>query len=804
MKRMMVAVLLLMIDIVLLTGCNNDKESIMVIPVGNSRQVLSIILNKYSTSILVGGTEQLTADIIPENAGNQNVTWDSSDDSVATVSPDGLVTAVDEGIADITVVTEDGDLEATCEVTVSAVPVAVADVMLNKDETTLVVGNSELLTADIDPNDATNQNVSWISTNESIATVTAGGLVTAIAPGTASITAITEDGLYTDSCVITVNDATIPAEVSSLTASTGDGQIALDWTDPTDADFDHIEITWAPGGTSTVAVPKGNQTYTVLGLSNGTEYTFTVVSVDLYGNKSTGSTVAETPYNIREGLVGEWLFSGNPNDTSGYGHNGTVTGAALSSDRFNNSNKSYYFDGIDDRIDLGTFFTLHTFSISLWVKNTRISTDYSDIIENNHDFTNRWCLQVQPNSTIYDFGGVYSSIQNNQWTHIVLIQNENSYSVYVNGTCVGTNNWVGDDDGNQNLVLGYWYGGTSRWYQGYIDDIRAYNRVLSNAEILALYHEDEWDGNKESYSADGINFKMAYVPGKTFKTGEDDIDTATVSNPYWIGETEVTYELWYAVHAWAIANGYSFANPGREGHDGIVVDPAGAAPTVARYEPVTTINWRDAMVWCNALTEWYNAMNGSSYTCTYYTDESYSVPVREVDNAASVCTEDGCQDKPFIMADVDGNTDMANCNSTGFRLLTSDELELAARYINDADSDGDILDSNEYYPWNYASGASSDISDPAATGLVAWYNANSSSTTHAVAGKDSNALGLYDMSGNVFEFCFGWAPGSYEVLRFARGGSWRDVPGWLQVGTLSTGDPEATDTNAGLRIGKNH
>ncbi len=85
-------------------------------------------------------------------------------------------------------------------------------------------------------------------------------------------------------------------------------------------------------------------------------------------------------------------------------------------------------------------------------------------------------------------------------------------------------------------------------------------------------------GDTETYTADGVSFVMAYVPGgKTFPTGltDDDGTTETVENAYWIGETEVTYELWHKVYTWAKdvargANMYTFANMGREGDDGIV------------------------------------------------------------------------------------------------------------------------------------------------------------------------------------------------------------------------------------------
>ncbi len=69
----------------------------------------------------------------------------------------------------------------------------------------------------------------------------------------------------------------------------------------------------------------------------------------------------------------------------------------------------------------------------------------------------------------------------------------------------------------------------------------------------------------ETFTADGVSFNMIYVPGKSFPTGTDDLGTATVASAYWIGETQVTYELWNKVYTWAIANGYTFANSGHMG-----------------------------------------------------------------------------------------------------------------------------------------------------------------------------------------------------------------------------------------------
>jgi hypothetical protein len=83
-------------------------------------------------------------------------------------------------------------------------------------------------------------------------------------------------------------DTTYPVEVRGLTGKAGNGQVVLTWTDPADSGLASIEITWNPGGTAPLAVPKGTQTKTVTGLTNGTAYTFTVKAVDTAGNKSAG------------------------------------------------------------------------------------------------------------------------------------------------------------------------------------------------------------------------------------------------------------------------------------------------------------------------------------------------------------------------------------------------------------------------------------------------------------------------------------------------------------------------------------
>jgi len=158
---------------------------------------------KASTNLVIGGTETLTAVITPSNASNQNVTWSSSNSGVATIA-NGLVTAKAAGSAIIIVTTVDGGKTAFCTVTVSATAVAVIGVSLNKTSTALAVNSTETLTPTILPSNATNRNVTWSSSNSSVATVV-NGMVIAKTAGTATITVTTADGGKTATCSVTVS-----------------------------------------------------------------------------------------------------------------------------------------------------------------------------------------------------------------------------------------------------------------------------------------------------------------------------------------------------------------------------------------------------------------------------------------------------------------------------------------------------------------------------------------------------------------------------------------------------------------------
>lgn len=151
-----------------------------------------------------GETLQLTATIYPDSATNKTVTWKSSDKTVATVDESGLVTAVGNGTANITATTEDGNYTATCKVTVEIPELTLS---LDKSELTLTqTEEQQKLTATVsDPE----EKVTWLSSDPFVATVARDGTVTAIANGTATITASAGD--KTVSCTVEVALTDTPA-----------------------------------------------------------------------------------------------------------------------------------------------------------------------------------------------------------------------------------------------------------------------------------------------------------------------------------------------------------------------------------------------------------------------------------------------------------------------------------------------------------------------------------------------------------------------------------------------------------------
>ncbi|WP_418919868.1 Ig-like domain-containing protein, partial [Alistipes putredinis] len=271
---------------------DGGKTAACKVTVSNKEiKVTGVKLNKTATSLLVGGNETLVATILPENATNKKVTWKSSNAAVATVDAAGKVTGVKAGEATITVTTDDGGKTATCKVTVSNKEVNVTGVTLNKATLTLIEGASETLTATVAPADATNQKVTWKSSNAAVATVDATGKVTAVKAGEATITVTTEDGAKTATCKVTVKAATVAVtgvtlNKSALTLIAGASETLTATVAPANAT--NKKVTWKSSNAAVATVDAAGKVTAV----KAGEATITVTTED--GAKTAACKVTVT------------------------------------------------------------------------------------------------------------------------------------------------------------------------------------------------------------------------------------------------------------------------------------------------------------------------------------------------------------------------------------------------------------------------------------------------------------------------------------------------------------------------------
>ena len=172
----------------------------------------SITLNKTAITLKATDTETLIATVNPATTTDKTVTWATSDDKVATVDANGKVTAIAVGNATITATC--GSVSATCAVTVSAT--SAASITLNKTAIVLKATQTETLTATVLPATTTVKVIEWSTSDAKVATIDANGKVTAVAVGTATITATC--GSVSATCAVTV-EAT-PAESVEINVST--------------------------------------------------------------------------------------------------------------------------------------------------------------------------------------------------------------------------------------------------------------------------------------------------------------------------------------------------------------------------------------------------------------------------------------------------------------------------------------------------------------------------------------------------------------------------------------------------------
>ena len=245
-------------------------------------------------------TAQLTAEVTPSYADNKRVTWQSSDEKVATVDENGKVTAVGNGTATITATSVSGSYTATVSVTVK-IPVEIQKLTIEAEKETLTkIGESTELKVKIEPENADLQKLIWKSDNEKVVTTDENGKVTAVGNGTAEITVTTEDGKITASIMITVkvpdeptiNKTTGFRRLRARSVKQTKTSVTLQWNIIKDADGYFIYGNRCNTGTKSykyrkLATITGGDisTWTQKDLKKGTYYKYVVKAYRLVNGK---------------------------------------------------------------------------------------------------------------------------------------------------------------------------------------------------------------------------------------------------------------------------------------------------------------------------------------------------------------------------------------------------------------------------------------------------------------------------------------------------------------------------------------
>lgn len=198
-------------------------------------------------------------------------------------------------------------------------------------------------------------------------------------------------------------------------------------------------------------------------------------------------------------LIAFYPFNGNANDSSGYGHHGTVNGATLAADRHGNPNRAYEFDGVNDVISIPHSSILNAdseLSVSVWVKPASFPSSGSAMILGKSNYSNKtnYLLRIKPNGYLqFEYKTFANTSDNplhlNQWNHIVVTASSTDVKkVYVNNV-LATHTTANSPYGlvTNTLTIGA-AGYSSEYYKGSIDDLRIYKTELMVSDVNHLFN----------------------------------------------------------------------------------------------------------------------------------------------------------------------------------------------------------------------------------------------------------------------------------------------------------------------------
>lgn len=239
---------------------------------------------------------------------------------------------------------------------------------------------------------------------------------------------------------------------------------------------------------------------------------------------------------IRDGLIGYWPLDGNTNDISGNNHNGVLNGPSLTTDRNGNTNSAYYFDGVNDYIELPATIidNLEEGTVTMWVKIETTTTHQMPFARNGVDVPNWMGIAiVAPNSTSsiksyfmatsgradsYDTYAAY----NDSWHFITCMWSSTEVSYWVDGNKVGV---IAVSGANTSTGTGLWLGNAvsnrSYWTKGKIDEVAIYSKALTETEIQNLYNGTTNSGETSCLWSKSENTKDIYYENGNVRIGTE-------------------------------------------------------------------------------------------------------------------------------------------------------------------------------------------------------------------------------------------------------------------------------------------
>jgi uncharacterized repeat protein (TIGR02543 family) len=806
------------------TPKNSNKSASCMVAVTN----FGVYLNKDKTTLVKGGKESLVATIFPPTATNQKVKWSSDTPYIATVE-DGTVTGNIVGTAIITVTTEEGGKTASCEVTVIDFGVS-----LNKEETSLVVGGKETLFYNIIPDNAANKNVKWSSkdfnTNtNTVAEVTQEGEVTGKRAGIAIITVTTEEGNKTATCKVTVSSTPIPVQSVSLgTSGLEDTPKPLNVYEtaqltptivPSNATNQNVK--WTSSNANVAVVSSSG---TVAGLGVGT-VTITVTTED--GNKTayckfnvshtpiTDIILNKTKINLLPGTAETLIPYITPASATNKGISWSSWDGDTEEEPENPTHNVVRVD-VDGKVNgkqAGTATVTATTVISgkKAICKVIVSDDAISVDSISLDKTSLELFVGQTETLIPTFSPTNATNQNVVWsstldypsyecnapvteygkvtglkagTATITVITEDGYKtascdVIVKYIIVKFENTHETEIKSQDEII---YGGKATRPQ--TDPTRlAYKFVnwYSDEDLTEVYDfKTSLKDNQKLYAKWKVD--MAEIPDGSFTmgspAGEAPVEITnevqhpvTLSSGFWMGKYQVTQEQYEEVMK---------TNP-----SSFTASVNGESGTPGKL-PVERVSWYDAIVFCNKLSMKEGLSPAYSINGETDPDKWGTVPT----SSNSVWNAVGIAD-----------------GSNGYRLPTEAQWEYACRAGTTT---------------AYNTGATADPK-------TGWYSGiggiggNSESKTHQVGlkpvdanGKIGNIWGLYDMHGNVFEWCWDWYTAdisSYTndpvgppkdatiTTRLRRGGCWNQSADNMRSAYRSShAEPNNKTSQVGFRV----